>query len=244
MRTRGNFAFVLFVGVTLVAGSMAAQQSATTTADSPKPSCRSVTDGRNVFKILGNQTYALCATSSSFVFNKVAYSKCDVKFGDSIMFKFEFDDGQDVCTVNEEGVKNGYMVSTFSPPASVQEGGHQAVYNCPSGSDGAYAQCGGGICFKSTQRQSFPGFDKPLAKDEIICSCPITTQKPADPVGYQIVGPYPCQQSFFDNCKSTKANSTTGSTLYVGAPTGTANILTLLLTGSVPNENMCFPPSN
>jgi hypothetical protein len=83
-----------------------------------------------------------------------------------------------------------------------------------------------------------------LAKDEIICSCPITTQKPADPVGYQIVGPYPCQQSFFDNCKSTKANSNTGSTLYVGAPTGTANLLTLLLTGSVPNENMCFPPSN
>jgi hypothetical protein len=83
-----------------------------------------------------------------------------------------------------------------------------------------------------------------LAKDEIICSCPITTQKPADPVGYQIVGPYPCQQSFFDNCKSTTANSNTGSTLYVGAPTGTANLLTFLLTGSVPNENMCFPPSN
>ena len=95
MRTRGNFALVLFMGVTLVAGSMAAQQSPTTTADSPKPSCRSVTDGTNVFKILGNQTYALCATSSSFVFNQVAYSKCDVKFGDSIMFKFEFDDGQE-----------------------------------------------------------------------------------------------------------------------------------------------------
>jgi hypothetical protein len=63
-------------------------------------------------------------------------------------------------------------------------------------------------------------------------------------VGYQIVGPYPCQQSFFDNCKSTTANSNTGSTLYVGAPTGTANLLTFLLTGSVPNENMCFPPSN
>jgi hypothetical protein len=244
MRTRGNFALGLFMGVTLVAGSMAAQQSPTTTAASPKPSCRSVTDGGNVFTILGNQTYALCATSSSLVFNQVAYSKCDVKFGDSIMFKFGFDDGQDVCTVNEEGVKNGYMVSTFSPPASVQVGGDQAVYTCPSGSDGAYAQCGGGICFKSTQRQSFPGFDKPLAKDEIICSCPITTQIPAVPVGYQIVGPYPCQQEFFNNCKSTTANTKTGSTLYVGAPTGTANLLTFLLTGSVPSENMCFPPSN
>jgi hypothetical protein len=239
MRTRGNFALVLFMGVTLVAGSMAAQQSPTTGADSHKPSCSSVKDGGNVFKILGNQTYALCAASSSFVFNKVAYTKCDVEFGDSIMFAFKFDDGQDVCTVNQEGVKNGYMVSTFSPPASVLEGGDKAVYTCPSGSDGAYAQCGGGICFKSTQKQSFPGFDKPLEKDEIICACPITTQKPTDPVGYQIIGPYPCQQSFFDNCKSQTANSNTGSTLYVGAPTGTADLLTLLLTGSVPNENKC-----
>jgi len=241
MRTRGNFALVLFIGVTLVARSMAAQQSPTITTDSPKPSCRSVTGGKNVFKILGNQTYALCATSSSFVFNKVAYSKCDVKFGDSIMFKFEFDDGQDVCTVNEEGVKNGYMVSTFSPPASVQKGGHRAVYNCPSGSDGAYAQCGGGICFKSTQRQSFPGFDKPLAKDEIICSCPITPHVPG-PVGYQIAGPYPCQKSFFENCNSTTANNKTGSTIYVGAPTGTPRLLAFLLTGTNPPVNECRLP--
>jgi hypothetical protein len=223
---------------------MAAQQSPTTKADSRKPTCSSVTNGGNTFKILGNQTYALCAASSSFVFDKVAYAKCDVEFGDSIMFEFGFDDGQNVCTVNEQGVKNGYMVSTFSPPTSVLEGGDKAVYNCPSGSDGAYAQCGGGICFKSTQRQSFPGFDQPLAKGEIICSCPITTQKPKDPVGYQIVGPYPCQQTFFDYCSSTTANSSTGSTIYVGAPTGTADLLTMLLTGSVPNENMCYPPTN
>ena len=241
MRTRGNFPLVLFMGVMLVAGSMAAQQSQTNRADPPKPSCA---DRTNAFKILFNQTYALCATSSSFVFNKVAYAKCDVKFGDSIMLKFGFDDGQDVCTVNEEGVKNGFMVSTFSPPTSVQEGGDKAVYTCPSGSDGAYAQCGGGICFKSTKGHSFPGFDEPLTKDEIICSCPITTQKRADPVGYQIVGPYPCQQTFFDNCKSTTANSNTGSTLYVGAPTGTADLLTFLLTGSVPKTNMCFPQPN
>jgi hypothetical protein len=244
MKTRGNFALVLFVGVMLVAGSTAAQQSPTTRADSHKPSCNSTTHGKNEFRILGNQTYALCAASTSFVFNKVAYTNCDIEYGDSIMLAFGFDDDQDVCTVNEEGVKNGYMVSTFSPPPSVLEGGDKAVYTCPSGSDGAYAQCGGGICFKSTRGHSFPGFDKPLAKDEIICSCPITTQKPSDPVGYQIVGPYPCQQTFFDNCKSTTANSKTGSTLYVGAPTGTADLLTFLLTGSVPKENKCSMSPN
>jgi hypothetical protein len=243
MRTRGNFALLLFIGLMLVAGRMAAQQSSTTPADSPKPSCSSVRHGTDLFKILNNQTYALCATSSCFVFNGVSYCKCDVKSGDSIMFNFDFDDGQDICTVNEEGVKNGYMASTFSTPDSVLVGNDQAVYTCPSGSNGAYAQCGGGICFKSTQRQSFPGFDQPLAKDEIICSCPITKQNPADPVGYQIVGPYPCQQTFFDNCKRKTANTSTGSTLYVGAPTGTANLLSLILNGSVPNENICVPPN-
>ena len=139
------------------------------------------------------------------------------------------------------------MVSTFSVPESLLKGGDMAGYTCPGatpgrpGSDGAYAQCDGGICFKSTQKKSFPGFDEPLAKDEIICSCPITTQKQTDPVGYQIAGPYPCQQSFFDNCKSTTANSNTGSTLFVGAPTGTADLLTKLLIGFVPPSNRCFP---
>jgi hypothetical protein len=133
------------------------------------------------------------------------------------------------------------MVSTFRPPPSNP---HQAIYTCPgvppdsAVPNGAYAQCDGGICFKSTQGQSFPGFDEPLAKDEIICSCPITQE----PVSYQIGGPFPCQQSFFENCSSAVANGITGSTLFVGAPTGTFDLLSKLLTGSVPQENRCFPP--
>ena len=99
----------LAVGIFLAAGSSAA-------ADAPKPSCRSVTSEGTVFEILDNQTYALCAVSSCFVFNDVAYCKCDVKFGESISLSLEYDQNKDVCTVNEEGVKNGYMVSTFSVP--------------------------------------------------------------------------------------------------------------------------------
>src|SRR5262249_11436337 len=124
----------------------------------------------------------------------------------------------------------------------------QAVYTCPgatpgrAGSNGAYAQCDGGICFKSTQGQSFPGFDvPPLAEDEIICSCPITVQSPRDQVGYQITGPFPCEQSFFDNCKRRTANKMTGSTLFVGAPTGTARLLAFLLTGENPQVHECLP---
>ena len=228
-----------------VATILAAGGSAS--ADQRPPLCSSMPNPPSVFKILDNQTYALCATASCLVFNGVAYCQCDVKTGDSIAPSLEFDDGQDICTVNAEGVNNGYMVSTFSPPASVGTGGEQAVYTCPgakpgkAGSDGAYAQCGGGICFKSTQGQSFPGFDQPPTTDDIICSCPITNQDPRDPVGYQIVGPFPCEQSFFDNCNRKTANSNTGSTLHVGGPTGSADLLTFLLTGSrPPSQNRCF----
>src|SRR5262249_61980762 len=116
----------LAVGIMLATGGQAG-------ADPRKPSCSSVPNPPNTFKILNNQTYALCATASCFVFNDVAYCKCDVLTGDSISLALDFDD-QDVCTVNEEGVKNGYMVSTFSVPDSVLKtnpNADQAVYTCP-----------------------------------------------------------------------------------------------------------------
>jgi hypothetical protein len=167
-----------------------------TIARSSVPTWSSTATSSSPLIILDNQTYALCPPASCFVFSDIAYCACDVETGNSISLKFAFDNGQDVCTVNEEGAANGtYMVSTFSVPTSVKPGGDQAVYTCPSGSDGDYAQCNGGICFTNTEGQSFPGFDEPLAKNQIICSCPITQQNPRSPVGYQILGPYPCQQT-------------------------------------------------
>jgi len=56
------------------------------------------------------------------------------------------------------------------------------------------------------------------------------------------VGPYPCQHSFFNNCASPTATPTTGASLYVGAPTGTAILLTHLLTGQTPAVNRCLAP--
>lgn len=197
------------------------------------------------FKICRDQTYALCAVASCFVFNQVAYCKCDVEHGDSISLPFEFD-GQDVCDVNAEGPANGFMVSTFSLPASVLEGGSQALYTCRAGtSDGAYAQCDGGLCFTSTEASpSFPGFDEPLADDQIMCSCPITEADPDQATfGYQIAGPFPCEESFFENCSSAGTNDKTGSTIPVGSPTGIPRVLTRLLDGPpVPRLNLCPPP--
>jgi len=115
----------LAVGIILTTGGSAI-------ADPHKPPpCTSVVNGGTVFEILDNQTYALCAASSCTVFNEVAYCKCDVLSGDSISLALDFDTDQNVCTVNMDGVKNGYMVSTFSPPASVLKGGDQASYTCP-----------------------------------------------------------------------------------------------------------------
>ena len=197
-----------------------------------------------LFKVCAGQTYALCAVASCFVFNEVAYCKCDVKSGDSISLRFQLDDGEDVCTVNANGENNGYMVSTFSVPDSVLSGGDQALYTCPArASDGAYAQCDGGLCFSSSEGKSFPGFAQPLAQGQIICACPITVADPTKAkLGYQIAGPYPCQNSFFENCKSATANTDTGSTISVGAPTGTARFLAGQLNGTVPTLNECPAP--
>jgi hypothetical protein len=205
-----------------------------------------VTSSREVFRICHNQTYALCAVASCFVFNGVAYCTCDVEKGDSISLPFNYGNGRDVCSVNAEGVGNGYMVSTFSLAAAVvAPRGDMAIYTCPGAtSSGAYAQCDGGICFRSTQGQDFPGSTRPLEPNQLICSCPITVADPPAAVGYQIAGPYPCRRSFFENCSRKVANTRTGSTIYVGAPTGTARLLTRLLYGSVPPLNRCPSPAS
>lgn len=200
----------------------------------------------STFIVCSDQTYALCATASCFVFDQVAYCECDIENGDSISLADSFDNGnKNVCTVNAEGASNGYMVSAYSLPDSlVAPSGNMALYNCKAGSNGAYAQCDGGVCFTSSSGNSFPGFDAPLTDSQIICSCPITVANPDANLGFQIAGPYPCQKSFFKNCKLAATNKKNGSTIYVGAPTGTAVLLTKSLNGSVPALNKCPYPQD
>lgn len=195
------------------------------------------------FKICKDQTYALCAAARCNVFDGVAYCQCDVKHGNSISLPFPMGEGQDVCSINAGGSANKYMVSTYSLPeaiASPQGGG--AVYTCQGEEGGAYAQCDGGLCFRSTEETTFPGFDQPVPKGQIICSCPITKSTAANAQSYQILGPYPCDNSFFKYCKGATASGKTGSTIYVGAPAGTAAALAVQLNGKVPPLNQCSPP--
>ncbi len=193
------------------------------------------------FKVCKNETYALCAAARCNVYDGVAYCQCDVKHGDSISLPFPMQNSGDVCSINAAGANNKYMISTYNLPESIaspQGGG--AAYTCPSDGSGAYAQCDGGICFRSTEDTTFPGFDKPVRKGQIICSCPITQAKSGDDAqGYQILGPYPCDKSFFRYCKAATATSHTGSTIYVGAPIGTAQALAVLLNGKAPPVNEC-----
>ena len=115
-------------------------------------------------KVCKNQTYALCAAVRCNVYNGVACCQCDVKRGDSISLPFT-----DVCSTNAAGADNKYMNSTYSlPDQIVSPQGSSAVYTCPAGGSGAYAQCDGGICFRSTEETTFPGFDKPLPKGKTL----------------------------------------------------------------------------
>jgi len=193
--------------------------------------------------ICQNQEYALCAGVRCFVYNNVAYCRCDLLSGNSISRPLSYAGGN-VCTVNAEGPSNGFVVSTYSvPPSIVAPSGNQALYFCPPiATTGAYASCDGGICFASTRGQSFPGLGQ-LDQNQIVCSCPITTgaSGPAPLLGHQIFGPYPCQASFFKNCTSAVANTNNGTTIYEGAPIGSYQLGALQLTGTIPRFNTCFP---
>lgn len=234
MKIFSTISLLTIAGVALIGALNSLASAAMTAQDSTS----------SKFAICSGQTYALCALASCFVMDGVAYCQCDVMDGDSISLSDQFGDGENVCSVNAQGVGNGYTVSTYSlPDAVLAPSGNEALYTCPaSTSNGAYAQCDGGLCFNSTQGASFPGFSASLSDSQIICSCPITVADPATAqVGYQIAGPYPCQKSFFKNCHRATANKKTGAQIYVGAPAGTPRLLTSLLNGSVPPLNQCLP---
>ena len=192
------------------------------------------------YAICSNQTYALCAAASAFVYQELSYAKCIIKRGDSISAPpLTYDangTARNICDVNAEGVAGGYMMSTFSLPDEVRKGGSKALYTCPGGSTGDYAQCDGGTCFKSTSGNYFPGVGK-IAAGEIVCSCPITKPTTVNaPFGFQFIGPYPCKKSAFSACRRNARN---GVIIPVGSPPGAGRILTEALYGQQYPINEC-----
>lgn len=223
------------------------------------------------FLILENQKYALCANATCISFNQVAYCECNLLKGNSISLPFDFGDGENVCTVNQEGNGNGYRVSTYSVPReSEYPDGDFALYTCPGennkgkyggivASKGSYAQCDGGLCFTSTRGKNFPGLEK-LGKNEVICSCPISTNcenSSSNPDGHQMGGPYDgvtgCDPNACLKCDAARLTDLQCDTsnpasfigvqenIPVGTAAGTANALScILLDDNVPQLNSCF----
>lgn len=214
------------------------------------------------FVICENQRYALCADASCFLYNGVAYCRCTVLRGDSISLQLSYASPageRNVCDVNRQGKRNGYLISTFSLPNNVRKGGPAAVYTCPGSVNAgsgvlapvAYGQCDGGICFTSSSGQRFPGFDARLRSREVMCSCPISTEATpgsSDSLGYQIFGPYHPDAPIGSRCDasgcaacSVPNPSANGTIIPVGAPTGSGDFLTLLLDGPpLPDLNQCL----
>jgi hypothetical protein len=179
--------------------------------------------------ICSNQDYALCAGVICFVYNNVAYCKCNLMSGTSISNTLSWSGGT-VCDFNAEGPSNGYVVSTYSVPP-----GNQSLYFCPPSLNSYYASCDGGVCFTSSRGQSFPGLGQ-LEEDQVVCACAIKNGAAAV-LGHQIFGPNPCDASFFKNCRATGAN---GTYLYEAAPTGSYEVGAAKLNGAPAHFNMCF----
>ena len=224
--------------------------------------------------------YALCATAQCFFLNGVAYCKCDVMNGSSISIPLEFQEGgtsQNICDLLDDGVNNGFTVSTYSTPEQVLKKYADtytsgppplALYTCPGGSSGSYAQCDGGVCFTSSTGTEFPGVGQ-VGANQIICACPITEARKTLPkhesrLGFQIAGPWqktdgtactgndspsdccssgsawPQGDWFSQFCFPSEKKPSTGDIIMVGAPTGSAALLSTLLDGPPPPAvNQC-----
>ena len=208
-------------------------------------------------------TFALCATATCWMLDGVAYCKCEILEEESISLTFRYrekGEKKDVCDLLQAGLDNGFTVSTYATPrqteanydrATEKLGPPLALYNCPGqkrGTSGFSAQCDGGLCFKSTSGQDFPGLGK-IKNDEIVCSCP-TAASP--PIGFQITGPWNCapgdrnvdgrccDEAYRNKLCNVNSVTKTGTEIAVGAPTGVATFLSKLLDGKAPKINRCL----
>lgn len=162
-----------------------------------------------MFEPMFDQTYALCAGAVAFVFDDVAYAKCQRLEGNSIADAHTYPGG-DALSVNQLLTASGRaMVSTYSPPDPED----YALYECPA--KGAFAQCNGGLC--TAFEGEFPGLGE-IASDEVVCSCPITYAERV----YHVTGPAECPatQAGYDSVCGTgdrKDVTADGTILHIGA---------------------------
>ena len=207
-------AFGLAAGVVALAAgafplSLQAQVTSATGPVSSDPKVREVLKRITPLIPLSSQPYALCAGAVTFNFDGITYARCQVMNGNSLAQRHPYKGG-DAKTVNALGNNNnGFFLSTYSPPTV----GEFAMYSCKG--QGSFAQCNGGVCFTSTKGTSFPGLGK-LASDQIVCSCPIKSEK-----DYSVWGPPTCpttraQYDSVCGAGTERATTKNGVSLHVG----------------------------
>ena len=197
----------------------------------------------STFKICRDQTYALCAAARCNVFDGVAYCQCDVKHGDSISLPFAMGKDEDVCSINAAGAANKYMISTYSLPgrSPLRRGAARPTPARPTRAAptrSATADCASGAPRRRRSRAS----TSQCRKDK--SSVPAQSRRAAPPADIKSSGHTPATSPSSNTAKATTANSKTGSTIYVGAPIGTAAGLAVQLNGKAPPLNECSPGAN
>ena len=130
------------------------------------------------FAICKDQIYALCAAARCFVFNDVAYCKCDVEFGDSVGASFA-SSHNNVCCRRARPAKRLHD-STFS--VRRLSSSRAATWpSIPAPHRPRTAPMGNATADSAlrARRAAFPGTGRRLTENEIICSCPITVADPS-----------------------------------------------------------------
>lgn len=202
---------------------------------------------------LNDQPYALCAGAESVNFGEVTYAKCKKMEGTSISAEQKYPwpavnafnaikNQGNIANVNaKQPIRGGYVVSTYSPPVGATlPSGKIALYTCSNG--GSYAQCDGGLCFESTSGKSSPLWGK-VSDKEIICSCPVTSTK----TSFQVFGPGDCPTTaaaYDAICGANASNINNGAILYIGAPTGSPDLLAKCLNPSFKALRRCERPAS
>src|SRR6266478_8620127 len=96
---RGEVHMRRFIGIFLVIAAIQALTTISAFAFNADP----LPDPEPPFVVCKNQTYALCAEATCFVYDGVAYCKCDIKNGDSISLQLSYSTPagtRNVCSVN------------------------------------------------------------------------------------------------------------------------------------------------
>ena len=155
--------------------------------------------GEPPMTVCKDQTYALCVVARCNAFACVAYCQCDVKSGNSISLVFQMGKGhvRRLTLWPRKRVHGEHVQPARSDRCAARR---SRDLQLPTG---RIRRCVRPVRRRAVLRQHGAyvlGFDGPVPKGQILCSCPITTGSiPSDVIGHQKSALYPREASFFQH---------------------------------------------